>query len=386
MSRSAKWLLFFCALFSGSLYADQPKELREKGIYVVAEDQTIDGNYYAFGSSVEISGTVRGDAYVAASQIFIDGTVEGDLLLIGGSIDVTGDVKGNIRAIGGQVRLGGVVQHNVSLLAANAELSQSAKIGGSLVSVTGNEALGCWIGSDATVVSSNLRVSGKIKKDLRAYASQIRLTGKTEIGGNFAYRSNSPAWIDLHAKILGEVRYKTSVISDLLQNSWLHKLFIGTKLVAVFMNLFFTLAVGMILIKIFPHTLKETLHALNLHPWKSFFYGVVLLTILPIIALLLLLTILGAPFALTVVALNVITFYTAKIFSILWIADRFLPRIGLKANTLPLYLTGLILYFALTLIPYVGATLSFIALLFGVGGMVISQAKFLHIRAMKRAV
>jgi hypothetical protein len=125
----------------------------------------------------------------------------------------------------------------------------------------------------------------------------------------------------------------------------------------------------------FPKNLNAALDALKGHPLKSFVYGVMLLILLPLASLILLMTILGVPFALTLMAANIIGFYTAKVYSIFCVSNWLFGKIGLKHNRLPSFFCGLLIYFALTLIPVFGTIVAFAAMLFGLGGGVLAQAK-----------
>jgi hypothetical protein len=89
----------------------------------------------------------------------------------------------------------------------------------------------------------------------------------------------------------------------------------------------------------------------------------------------LLMTILGVPFALTLMAANIIGFYTAKVYSIFWVSNWLFGKIGFKRNCLPGFFCGLIIYFGLTAIPVLGVVVAFAAMLFGLGGGVLAQTK-----------
>ncbi len=355
--------------------------LPEHGVIVLPVTDRYVGDYFAFGKSVEISGTVTGDVYVMGGQVFIDGIVEGSVLVAAGTAEISGHVLQNIRALGGQIRISGNVDRNVTVVSGNAEVTRSAVIGGDIVCVSGNTDLSGTIGFDAVLISSNLRIAGHIKNDLKAYSEQVRVTSKGEIGGNFTYRSSSPAWIDENAKVGGKISYHPTLVRDILRGTWLQGVLIGSKFAALFMNFVFTFFIGLIVLKLFPKSLHEAVNSLRHHPWKALIYGVVLLVIFPLAALVLLMTILGAPFALTVLALNVVTFYTVKVIPILWAANWFFPKIKLKAWKVPTYTLALVIYFFLSLIPYFGTGMAFVALLFGLGSVVVSQGKHIHLSA-----
>src|SRR5918999_6285887 len=57
----------------------------------------IDGDYFAFGSLAEISGTVNGDVYAFAGQVLIDGRVNGDVIVSGGRVKISGAVAQDVR-------------------------------------------------------------------------------------------------------------------------------------------------------------------------------------------------------------------------------------------------------------------------------------------------
>lgn len=361
-------------------FSAETKEVEEAlhNVIVLPVTERHEGDYFAFGKSVEVSGTVTGDVYVMGGQVFIDGTVEGSVLCAAGTAEISGEVKQNVRATGGQVRISGTVAHNVTILAGNADITSSASIGGDIVSVAGYTDLGGKVGFDATLLSSGLRIAGTINNNVKAYSEQVRVTSRAVIGGNFDYRSSSPAWIDESAKIRGEVKYHPSLVRDLLKGTWLQGLLIGSKFAALFMNFLFTFVIGLIVLKLFPKSIHDAVNALKRHHWKALIYGIVLLILFPLVALLLLMTILGAPLALTVLALNVVTFYTVKIIPVLWVTNYLLPMINLKAWKIPTYSLGLFIYFLLTLIPYFGPLMAFAALLFGLGSVVLTQGKHLH--------
>jgi cytoskeletal protein CcmA (bactofilin family) len=371
-------IVCLCAiLFSPFLYADASKQEHKhpESITILPSDAVYNGDYFASGANVEISGTVNGDVYIFAEQAIIDGIVNGDLLCCGGSIDISGKVTHNCRVLGGQVLISGDIGKNATIVAGNLQLLSSASLNGNLVSTAGNVDLAAKIGSNATVLASNLRVSAQINNDLQCYVGQMRLTSRAVIGGNLDYRSNNPAWIEPGAAIRGQVEYHPSFVHELIKGTWIQSFLVGSKIIAILMNFFYTFVIGVILIKIFPKNLESALYELKKHPVKSLSYGLMLLILLPLASLLMLMTILGIPFALTLIALNIIGFYTAKVYCIFWASNWIFGKTGMKVNRLPSFFLGLVVYFCLTFIPVFGTILSFVFMLLGLGAGVLSQGK-----------
>ena len=118
-----------------------------------------------------------------------------------------------------------------------------------------------------------------------------------------------------------------------------------------------------------------TLHALEKHSGQAFLYGLVVLIGLPILIALLLITVIGAPFALTLLALNIISFYTVTIFFVLWMSNFVFRKIGWKENTILALVVGLVIYHFLTEIPILGIFVICVATIFGFGAAVVAQTK-----------
>ena len=360
-------LCLFFTLFSTLTHAEEGKTLEEENIIVLSSSEIHEGNYFAMGRSVEISGTVNGDVYVLAEQVVIDGIVNGDVLVSGGSVDISGKVAHNCRLLGGQILLSGAVGNNVTAIAGNLQILPSAAIGGNLVATAANADLAASIGSDATVVASNVRLSAHIGKNLQGYFGQMRITSKAVIGGEVDYKSGSEAWIEPGALIGGKVVRHPLFVHKLVEGTWIQGLLVGSKVLAILMNFIYTFVVGVVLIKVFPKNLEAALHALQGHPLKSLTYGIMVLILLPLVSLILLMTILGIPFALTLIAANIIGLYTAKIYSILWASNWAFRKVGLKSNRIPGLFFGVVIYFILTAIPIFGIFIALSAMLFGLG-------------------
>ncbi len=364
-------LLFLTLLLFSTLHADD--EEARGDIIVLPRSEVVNGDYFAYGKSIEISGVVNGDVYAFATQVIIDGTVNGNVLVAGGSINITGEVTEDVRVIAGQLMLSGQVGRSVSMLAGNAELFPSATIGNNLIAVVGNMDLAASLKQNARIYASNLRVSNGIKGKLRAYVGSLRLTSKANIGEYVEYWSNNDAMIDPSARISEGVIHHPSFFYNLFRGKFFRGLKIGSRLATLMMNFIYTFLLGVILMRYFPKKIELSLEALSKRPLHAFLAGIVLVIILPIICLILLVSILGVPFALTLMGLNIVGFYTVKILAILWMTKWILKKVEFDRHRKVYFLIGLFIYFVLTQIPYVGIFISLAALFFGMGALVMGK-------------
>jgi len=362
--RKVLFLLLFC--FSHLAAADDE-------YIVLQEEQVHEGDYFAAGGTIEVSGTVKGDVYVVGSQIIVDGHVLGSVIATGGSVEIAGTVDGNVRIAGGQIEINGTVGRNVTAIGGNIQFVSKTLVGGNAVLTGGIVDVSGQIKGDLTLSASNARLLGDVGRNVHAYAGELRVGSKVDIGGNLDYSSSAPARIDSSARIGGKVTYEPSVITEVFKGKWRQGLIFGFRLTGILMNFAFSFFIGALFLRLFPKKLKRTLETLKSKPGKSFWVGVLILVLLPVACLLLFITILGFPIALVLLAISLLGFYTAKIFPIFWVSNAFLSKLNLKVNSLLGLAIGLIIFFLLIQIPIFGSLLSSAFTLLGLGALFLSR-------------
>ncbi len=363
--------LIFLFLFS-SLFCEEQGN-NEEEIVVLPSTAIVNGDYFANGRTVEISGTVNGDVYIFGGQVFIDGIVNGDVLVAGGSVEISGRVSKNVRLMAGQASITGHIGQNLTGVTATIELSPSSSVGRNVTIVSGNTDLESTVGNNVRLYSSSVRISDGIRGKVVAYVGRLRLTSKVKIGETLEYWSNNNALIDPNAVIQGGVTHHPSFFYDVFHSKILQGLKIGSKLAALLMNFFYSFVIGLIMLRYFPRRVDRTIETLNEKPAQSLVAGIVLVFLLPITMLALIITILGVPFALTLLSLTVVGFYTAKILAILWLSTHIFRKFEFKKHKKLYFAFGLIVYFILSVIPYLGTVVTIAALFLGIGGAVLGK-------------
>ncbi|HQV47438.1 MAG TPA: hypothetical protein PL109_13450, partial [Nitrospira sp.] len=93
-------LLILCML-PATAQADEPSSRAPwKERAVLRAGQIVQGDYFAFGPHVEISGIVNGDLYAAGGEVLIDGVVNGDVIVAGAKVILSGTVAQDARVAG----------------------------------------------------------------------------------------------------------------------------------------------------------------------------------------------------------------------------------------------------------------------------------------------
>lgn len=367
-----RFLLIFCFWWMsiGAVPAD---------VFIVEEKQLIptqdiiQGPYVSFSSIIEIVGKVQGSVYLAGTQVVIAGEVEGDVFVTGASVSISGKVRGDVVAGAGQVTISGSIDGNLVVGGANVQILSQAQIQGKTTLLAGYSDVEGVLQGKLLAIVGGMGIGGKVLGGVQGFVGKLRFTHTAHVEGGVAYRSTYPAAVDPRSCIQGPVVYRPSLVRRFMDLPFFHNAVMGTKYVTLLMNFCYTLGVGFLLLRFFPRKLHAAVHALSLHPWRSFFCGFLLVVLLPVLSALLLITVVGTPFALTLIALNVISFYSVKIFVILWASLCIFRFLHLPLQEGWALLVGLCLYYAVYSIPVVGWLVAFLSLLCGLGATMLSQ-------------
>jgi hypothetical protein len=353
-----RFILFFC--FVISLCAEN------KDFVVVEKNQVVDQDFYASASVIEISGICKGDVYLAGTQILVDGVIEGDLICLSGSLQITGEVQGALRGLCGQSLISGKIGKNITLASAAFTSTPFSQFGSNVFLASSTADVSGIFLKDLYAGSTNIRFSGQDMGNAHFYAGTIRLNSNAEIKGYLEYSSPNPVDIQKGA-LVGSVIEKKGANRIYSKSMIFNNIMLGSKIAATLMNLFFTIMIGIILIKVWPSSFIRSLNNLKHHLAKSFMQGLAFLILVPLIGLVLLITILGIPIALTLIAFSVLGLYTAKIYSLYYVAERVKHKYFRKFGLVTIYSLLCVVYFAFQLVPYIGTGLTWGFTLTGLG-------------------
>lgn len=132
-----------------------------------------------------------------------------------------------------------------------------------------------------------------------------------------------------------------------------------------------SLLIGLLFIYLFPKFTKEVASVLTKGPWLSLGIGLLSIILFPFAFVILALTIVGIPLAFILFFLFLIILYLVKIFISYFLGSFTLQKLGKKAEMVWVFVLGLVIYFVLASIPFLGPIFSAAATLFGLGALLI---------------
>ncbi|HXD07057.1 MAG TPA: hypothetical protein VN680_13465 [Burkholderiaceae bacterium] len=313
---------------------------------------------------------VEGDLFAAGSSVDVLAEVGGDALLAGGTVHVEAPVKRSVYAAGGRVSVDAPVQHNLRIAGGSLEIGPQARIGGS-VSVGGGEVriLGPVTGY-VSVGAGRVFINAPIGGDAHIRAGHIELGPKAAIAGKLQYSSRSEIVRDPAAQIAGAVERVEPVqaVSGAVRPRSRAGYWIWTAGL---------MALAAVLAAWLPRRCAQVRELLGRRPGASALAGFVALVCIPVAAVLLLITIIGAPLALLVVLIYpallllgyVASGITAGTMALARWKGDVMDRRGWLALAAAL---GVLAISLLARVPGLGAAVSLAALLLGMGGLLMS--------------
>ncbi|HEY8108642.1 MAG TPA: polymer-forming cytoskeletal protein [Patescibacteria group bacterium] len=337
---------------------------RAADVVNVGRDQVIKDDLYAVGDSVTIVGTVEGDVVAAGSEVTVLGRVTGNVWAAGAKVDIRGTVGGSVRAAGSEVTISGRIGRDAILFGNSLDVTKGARIAGDLVGYGQDVTLVGAIGSDARVGSDTLQVSGTVGGNLDAETgSDFRLASGSRIAGNVTYSGPEEVVRDKGSTVDGSVDFSKQ---EQEQETFLDRLN-G--------QIFWFLGAVLLLLGILLYARRAAVHASELltgRPGISLLAGLGFLLVTPLLAGILLISLVGVPLSLFTLFAYGLVLYSAKVFAALAIGgalvrklpDRFWPAFG--AGTL-----GLAIYYLVTAIPTIGAMVAFATVVIGSGAQLL---------------
>lgn len=326
----------------------------------VAKDETLDDTLYIQGSTITVAGTVNGDVYCLGQNVTISGTVNGDVICAGQSIRVGGTVNGDIRVAAQFVEVSGKVDSNATVAAQSFALQSGGAITGDATLMGGAAEISGTIGRDLVGSLDQLTVAGQTGRDVQVEVEQLVLSSTAKVNGALNYESNKDAQVQNGASAQGGLnRQDAGAEENSAGNAWTA---FGYTLVSL-------LAVSMMLVLLAPRLFHSVSEEGRLRLGRSLLAGVLGVVAIPVVIILLMFSIIGAPLGILLGLLwAVLLFLSGPAMA------YYLGRLVMRSsnNALIYMLAGSLLLLVLSAIPIINALVVIAVLVLG-GGMLIGR-------------
>lgn len=337
---------------------------------IIRSGEVINDDLFVGGKEVIIEGTVNGDVYVGAERLSVRGTVNGDVIAGAQTVEITGSIRDDLQVGANTVSLiGAKIGDSVVVAGNDLSIDRDSSIDGGLIFGGRVLSLEGSVGRGVTSASDSTRIDGEVGKAARIAATTITIDQDAIIRGDLEYSSINKATIS--GVVSGKI-VRTESKTNTTAENFLRQLVVGYNTIA-----FFGAAIiGALLLLLTPQLFARSRRNMTKQPWKTIGVGAaVALATLPAIVIVSI-TVVGIPLSLAVLVLWALGIYFAKFFVAFSVGSMLLDMINKKkqeshSRMYLALLAGLILYYVLRLLPFIGMFVRFATAVVGLGMIVL---------------
>jgi len=341
----------------------------------VAQSERITDDLYIAAGSVDFQGQASRDVSILTGDATIGGTIRGSLNLAAANADINGTIEGSLRIVSGKVRITGSIAGDVVVAGGQLELASSGLVGGNVLLASGSADLRGTVEGDVTGYAMSSTIGGTVQGSVDVRTSNLDVLNTARVTGSVTYTSRSDADVDSGAQLGQGINQENVDPWGDGDNP------IGRSSGSLLRTLWALIA-GVVLVVSAPR-LADQLGGNGKNLVPAFILGVIGLIAVPLLALVLLATVIGIPAGLIVVVMFLIALYLTQVFAGMAIGRFILPNrwndgsrgFHLLAMTIGVLLLGATRFIPL---PFAGGILTLLITIWGLGAVVMLFVPFGH--------
>lgn len=337
--------------------------------YTLTERNVVSENIYVGATNIVVAGTVDGDAHLAGGTVLVSGNVTQDLSIAGGSVNILGNVGEDVRALGGNIVIESNVGGDLILTGGSVVIAPGITVAGDVVIAGGELLLNGEVQRDLIVAGGTVTINGVVNGNTRAFTDERFEVGDGAVlRGDLTYRSRVDVEVHEGARIVGDIVRENALGENVGESS-------GANVIGFFGSLtlfkivgFFILA--MLAIYVSRRQSEALVQAATESFWKPLAVGVSVAIATLVVAVLLMVTIIGIPIGVMLIAVYAILMtlgciFAGPVFGVL------IRRVIRKNDSVALgwrvVLIGIVGLVIVSLIPFIGWAIGLIIYALTVG-------------------
>lgn len=349
-------LLLLIAL-STSVYAQETDQLATKTVYLETNPS---GDAYITGNSIIIDKPVNGDVMIIAGSVAVNEQVYEDATIIAGDILINKNVGDDVRALGGTVYINSTIFGDFAATGGEITIAKDANIGGDAIISAGKIIIEGTISGNLLVSGRELQINGVVLGDANTDVQILTLGPDAQILGDLK--------ITKEVKI-NEEQIKGDIIKEFEEDEESHYTFPWFLLLVL---LVFLIVTAQIMNWISSKYCERTIMNLTQKPISTFFLGLFLIIIMPIIVSVLLVSIIGIPLGILLLLIYFIILILSLVVGAMTTGKTIYNVIDKKYKKERGLLLGSLVFVLILIIPIIGTIYISYFLIAGSGSIVRS--------------
>lgn len=349
----------------------------------IAPSDQLTGNVYIISPDLRFDGAAPQDLSIATISGNVHGRVTGDLNLLAGRTSVRANVGGSVHVAGGSVTIHSRIDGDLVVAGGNVTLASQSSVAGDVIVAGGKVRLDGRVQGTVYGTAVTIQQRGTVTGNLEVQTSRLSLENNARVNGRVRYQSPVDARIANSALVTGTTERTNAA-------PWSG---IGDGALSPFgsvLKLTWSLLAGAAVIGLMPRLASRIAdHATP--PLQPAAVGIISIVLMPIIALLLLGTILGIPLGLLLLLLLPVGLYLSQVFAGLALGRFLMPRSwrdGSRGFLLLAMTLGVIIISAIRMapVPFLGPVVTAIVTFWGFGAAVMLLTDLTSNRLRERSL
>ncbi|WP_341318349.1 polymer-forming cytoskeletal protein [Paraburkholderia sp. IMGN_8] len=168
-------------------------------------DHDIATDHFSAGRSVEVDRPVAGDSIAAGAEVALSSNVSGDVILAGGEVRIDGEASQNVYAAGGRVVVDGAVGRNARIAGGRVDIGRRAQIAGNASIAAGRVNVAGNVKGYLQATGGRVYIDGAVGGDVEAAGGEVALGPNARVAGTLRYRSPDALEQDPRAVVSGGI-------------------------------------------------------------------------------------------------------------------------------------------------------------------------------------
>ncbi len=336
---------------------------------LVAHETVVAGDYFGVGANASPGSTVEGDAFIAGGQVELNKPVNGDAVLAGGSVSLSERVGGDLYATGGSVLIDAPIAGNARLAGGHVEITRRGLVLGKTTLVGGRVTVLGKAGRQLAVFGEHVTLDGEVAGNVTIASRTLSVGQNARVSGKLTYRGSVPAQIDPAAVITGGINYLSFDFEDETYQP-VARVVAWVGVIAFTVGLFL---IGMLVIIAAPESTAHLSKLVRARPISSLAMGLATILCMPIAIVLLMLTIVGIPFAFMLLLAWPMILILGYLAGVMAVSDAIAGQsAGATGRRIFLLAGGLGVMLLFARVPFAGWFIGMLLLVMGVGAMALN--------------
>ena len=179
--------------------------VRSGDAVTIAQNQSVDGNFYAVGSAVALSGVVKGDAVVIGGTVTVNGSVTEDMFALGGAVNMSASGTKDVRIIGGDVTISKPITGDLVVVGGRVTILSTASVKGDVLLYGEDATIDGAVGGQVLGNIRTLRINSTVGGGVDVTTGSLTLGDQADITGDVQYASAHDAVRSPNAVVTGKV-------------------------------------------------------------------------------------------------------------------------------------------------------------------------------------